>query len=250
MKKLLYVGQQVADDLRSKISENIELYKSSDFLDFESRGDWRIPLSIDADLERLQELNTERGPEAEITNSTLVGEALRSLTPTLARENRLWIRLSHVEALDYSRKRWIPDAGNDETISAAIAKHFFAPTLTGCRDDHSVSRLWWNYQIAKQILPADPERVLKSVLARADIRLNFLERPGIAARPLLGLGIIRALEKHGSLLNGESLFRAFMRQVNLSGAGVAFEVWSDGKVDDFMARCLDRADGEISASEA
>jgi len=245
MSKLLYVGQQVADDLKNNIVENISRYKEDDFLNLETAGDWRIPLSFDADLNSLSNLATEVGAESEIQNSLTVGHALSKLTPTLARENRIWIRLSHVECLGYSRKRWLQADMDDEDVAAAVSKHFFAPTLTGCRDDHAISRLWWNHRIAKQIMPDNPARALKVILARADIRLNFLERPGLAARPILAKGIVRALEKNPDLVKGEQLFRWFIKRVNLLGAGIAFEVWDEGKVDQFMERCLEQVQGLV-----
>lgn len=244
MSRALYVGQQVADDLRTKIYENLERYRTTDFLDMESGGDWRIPLSIEVNLAKLQDLTTDGGASSEISNSLIVGDALGHLTPTLARENRLWIRLSHIECLEYSRNRWLPESLDEEAATASIEKHFFAPTLNGCRDDHAISRLWWNHHIAKQILPDDPARALTVMLARADIRLNFLERPGIAARPSLAFGIVRALENNATLLNGEKLFRAFMRVLNLRGAGIAFEVFTSAKIDDLMTDCLKAAESE------
>jgi len=238
MSKLLYVGQQVADDLKMKVSENIDRYRKGDFLDLEAAGDWQIPLSIDADIELLGKLTADGSPESEMRNSLMVGHALGKLTPTLARENRVWLRLSHAECLDYSRMRWLDSHASDEDLAKSISKHFFAATLTGCRDDHAISRLWWNYRIAKQISPDNPGRALKVILARADIRLNFLERPGLAARPALSQGIVRALEQRPELLGGEQWFRAFIKAVNLRGAGIAFEVWSASRNDGFLASCL------------
>lgn len=241
MSKILYVGQQVADELKNRISENIDRYKEGDFLDLEAAGDWRIPLSIDADLDGLKNLSPDGSPESEIKNSVTVGLALSKITPTLARENRIWIRLSHIECLQYSRDRWLQTGKNDETLARDVSKHFFAPTLTGCRDDHAISRLWWNYYIAKQIIPENPARAVKKILALADIRQGLVERPGIGARPVLGRGIIRILERQEKLVEGK-LFGRFMKKVNLMGAGVAFEVWDDAKIDSFMDRCLDQAE--------
>jgi len=239
--KLLYVGQQIADDLKSNIAENLTRYKDGDFLDFEAAGDWRIPLSFDADLDGLKGLTAEGGSEKEIQNSITVGYALGKLTPTLARENRIWVRLSHIECLDYSRKRWLQTNMADEKLAKDVSKHFFAPTLTGCRDDHAISRLWWNHHIAKQIMPDNPARALKKILALADIRQGLVERPGIGARPILGRGIIRLLEREERLIEGK-LFRQFIKKLNLIGAGIAFEVWNDGKIDQFLEKCLEQAE--------
>jgi hypothetical protein len=241
MSRLLYVGQQIADDLKNKIAENITRYKEGDFLDLEAAGDWRIPLSFDVDLDGLISLNADGGPEAEIQNSIAVGHALRRLTPTLARENRIWVRLSHIECLGYSRKRWLRTNRDDDKLIDDVAKHFFAPTMTACRDDHAISRLWWNHHIAKQIMPHNPARALKKILALADIRQGLIERPGIGARPVLSQGIVRLLEKEERLVEGK-LFGRFMKQVNLMGAGIAFEVFDESEIDLFMARCLEHAD--------
>lgn len=241
MSKLLYVGQQVADDLKNKVAENLDRYREGNFRDMESKGDWRIPLSIDADLASLERLELTDGAAAEIGNSLIVGHALDKLTPALARENRVWIRLSHVECLEYARRRWLQSTMNDDALTKAVAKHFFAPTLTGCRDDHAIARLWWNHHIAKLIMPDNPARALKITLARADIRLNLLERPGLAARPILAKGIVLALEKYSQLLNGERLFREFMKKINLLGAGIAFEVWDEARITQFMDQCLSAA---------
>lgn len=242
MSKLLYVGQQVADDLKDNIGDNLARYREGDFLDLEASGDWRIPLSIDADLDSLSSLSADGGAESEIKNSIAVGQALRRLTPTLARENRIWIRLTHVECLTYARKRWLQVAKDDAGLIDDVDKHFFAPTLTRCRDDHAISRLWWNYHIAKQVMPDNPSRALQQILALADIRQGLIERPGIGARPVLSGGIVRLLEKEERLVEGK-LFGRFMKAVNLMGAGIAFEVWNDNRVDDFMQRCLEQVEG-------
>lgn len=238
MSRLMYVGQQVADDLRRCVGENLPRYKGGHFNDLEVAGDWRIPLSIEADLGRLDALNPDGRPESEIANSLLVGDVLGGLTPALARENRIWIRLSHIECLEYSRKRWLRENLNEEGLLKAISAHFFAPTLTRCRDDHAISRLWWNFRIARQLMPEAPERALNVILARADIRMHLVERPGIAARPALARGIVRALEGSEDLLRVERIFQVFMKTVNLRGAGVAFEVVSEEAVDVFLRECL------------
>lgn len=263
MSKLLYVGQQVADDLKNKVTENLDRYRDGSFGDLESKGDWRIPLSVEADLASLEQLKLADGATAEIQNSLIVGHALDKLTPTLARENRIWVRLSHVECLEYARRRWLQPVMNDDDLVKTVIKHFFAPTLTGCRDDHAIARLWWNHHIAKMVMPNNPARALKMILARADIRLNFLERPGLAARPSLARGIVRITESNADLLSGEHLFRQFMKQLNLLGAGIAFEVLGEDRIDRFMKHCLNYAksiaepvvarsklDGSIAADSA
>jgi hypothetical protein len=238
MTRLMYVGQEVADSLKNSIAENLDRYVSGDFADLESGGDWRIPLTIDADLDSLQGLSLDSGAQAEITNAELVGKALGGLTPSLARENRIWVRLSHVECLEYSRARWLAGETREDVLAKGIQKHFFATTLNSCRDDHAIARLWWAYRIAKQAMPEEPRRALGLILARADIRLNLVERPGIGARAKLCAGVLRLLERDSAFRDSEPEFRSFMKWLNLLGAGIAFEVWRSEAIDRFLDGCL------------
>ena len=54
-----------------------------------------------APLERLAQLDSSMPrviAPTDLANSKIVGKALARLTPTLANEERIWVRLSHVEA--------------------------------------------------------------------------------------------------------------------------------------------------------
>lgn len=236
MSKLLYVGQQTADFLADNVEEHLDRYLSIGFQDLEASGDWRIPLSISANLDQLEELNPDKGAEAEIANSLIVGRALANLTPSLARENRIWVRLSHVESLAYSRARWLANIA-DEKLPKAIRTHFFAATWTGCRDDHAIARLWWNHQIASMLMPEDPKQALELILSRADLRANFIERPTVGARLPLAQGILRELAKNEALRNSEPGFRKFMKAINTRGAGKYVETWRTEEINTLVSEC-------------
>lgn len=240
MSRLLYVGQQTADFLADNVEEHLERYLHTGFQDLEATGDWRIPLSISADLEQFHALNPDNGAEAEVANSLIVGRALAHLTPSLARENRIWVRLSHIEGLAYSRARWLTNIA-DTKLAQSIRTHFFAPTWTGCRDDHAIARLWWNHQIASMLMPDDASAALELILARADLRANFIERPTVGARLPLAQGIIRELAKNEVLKTSEAGFRKFMKAINARGAGKYVETWRIEEVDSLVSECAELA---------
>lgn len=242
MSKLLYVGQQTADFLADNVEEHLDRYLSTGFEDMEASGDWRIPLSVSADLDQLEELSPDRGADAEVANSLIVGRALSNLTPSLARENRIWIRLSHIEGLAYSRARWLANIA-DAKLAQAIRTHFFATTWTGCRDDHAIARLWWNHQIASMLMQEDPKQALELILSRADLRANFVERPTVGARLPLAQGIIRELAKNDALKTSEAGFRKFMKAINAKGAGKYVEAWRAEEIDHLVAECAEIALG-------
>lgn len=247
MRKLCYVGQSVADDLKESVEKNLARYRDGDFCDLEASGNWRISLDRDMDVDGLAALKAATGADAEVANSMVVGKSLSALDPSLARENRIWVRLSHIECLNFSRLRWLSPGGSDDAHVKSIRKHFFASTLTSCRDDHAVARLWWNYWIASKIIPGEPEYVLRVILRRADIRLNFIERPGLSARPKLAREVVLTMAENEDLLRTESVFREFMKAINLQGAGRVFEALPSQSIRDFLRECLDAARGESRA---
>lgn len=238
MQNVLYVSQSVADDLKESIAINLERYRSGDFHDLEANGEWRYALSVQADFAALSQLDPSGTPESEIKNSMIVGQAFASLTPVLARESRLWTRLSHTDGLDFARKRWIKAGQSDSQIEKSVAKHFFANSLTACRDDHAISRLWWNYCIAKRACADDPERALRMILARADIRSSIVERPALGARIPVTRSIIRTLEMNQELRSNEQQFRDFMKRLNLGGAGLVLELLDQEELDAFVGSCV------------
>lgn len=246
MTQIFYVGQEIADMLADNIERHLDRYMSGDFLDMESQGGWKIPLTINADVDQLSLLDPTGTPEAEISNSLLVGRILSGLTPALARENRIWVRLSHIEALEYTRKRWLKNINDNEKISKKIRAHFFAQTLTKCRDDHSIGRLWWNYRIAAMLLPDDPAQALSIFLERADIRSNLIERSRAGGRIPLARAILAALIANPEVRKNENAFRTFMKAINLRAAGLMFELLDQRKLDTIIKSCIERAQNTLS----
>lgn len=236
--KVKYVGQDFIDDLYSNISVNIDRYIDNDldFSDYVKKGNWDIPLSVDYDPDVLSQLNFDK---SEAENSKIVWAALKNLTPSLACEERIWVRFTHGECLDFCRKRWPVGKIISEKRESHIKKHFFASSMTGWRDDNAVSRLWWNGWIASQFSADNFSVALDVILRTADIRSNLIERPWMFRRQALSNGIINFLQN--KFVSSENLredrFRAFSVTLNLRGAGIVFESMSEQQIQDFLSDC-------------
>ena len=244
---LLYVSDEILESLQNGIEDNLDRYQTGDFCDLAAEYGWAAQLrtvTVDADL-----LSTLEGgpttPESEIRNSLIVHRALEGMSRAVAREERIWVRLTHVECLGYSRSRWLRGKGDTKEH---VATHFFAGTLTKVRDDNAVGRLWWNGEIARIACPEDPERGLKAILRSADTRSNFVERARIASRPVLAQAIVRALEQDPWLSAAEEHFRLFMRALNRNGGGILFEVLPAAQVDDVIRACSEQAQAVMQRS--
>jgi hypothetical protein len=176
----------------------------------------------------------------DLANSKVVGEALANLTPATANEERVWARLSHFEAIKYCRTRWLSRTAG-QAIDDLVRKHFFAPTQTGIRDDHAISRLWWNFYIAKTCEPDNADDALRLILTTADIRSNFVERIWMTSRRRVASAVLRAMRSEPWITEAEDNFREFMKALNKLGGGVVFEALSEADTDQFVSDCIDRA---------
>jgi hypothetical protein len=238
--KLSYLVTKTLSDLYDAVPDNIDRYCEGTFLDLVEHGGWDGKLSVEVDLEPLSKLDPSGDANAEVANSLLVWKALHGLTPTLACEDRVWSRLSHVECLEYSRSRWLKGKSNT-AAEKAIRTHFFAHGITGCRDDHAISRLWWNANIAKNLRPSDQKGALELILKTADIRSNFVERRWTGSRPRVAISILDVMERNPWITEKEANYREFMKVVNARGGGIVFELIEDVARDKFMDECCELA---------
>lgn len=245
LRPLKYLSEAKLEQLRRGVEENLHRYGYGDFQDLEQENGWSIESRVvTIDTAVLATLDgTERTAQADAASSITVYRALQGMTPALAREERVWARLAHIECLEYSRLRWL--AGLDgEVLAKAVRRHVFAPGRTGIRDDNALSRLWWNMHIAAIADPGDPERALRLIAGRADTRMQFVERANTASRPPLARAVLRAMQRDTWITSSESAFRKFMEVLNRECGGVLFEVLPEAMVDTVMDRIAKRARGE------
>jgi hypothetical protein len=240
---LKYLSDRALEQLRRNIPNNLERYRGSGFQDLANDPGWDIPLEVDFDDEMLAGLDLskpQRISEVDLANSKLVGKALGGLSPSTANEERVWVRLAHVEAFEYTRVRWL-GAENDDNLIKQVKDHAFAPGQTGIRDDHALSRLWWNHHIAKTCCPDDVDGALELFLKSADIRSNFVERIWMTSRRNIAGAVLNFMRTDDWLTEAESNFREFMKSLNRFGGGIVFEALNDEEANEFVGRCCEFA---------
>lgn len=247
---LRFVSQEVLLNLHGNIANNLERYASGDFNDLAATNGWAIESKlVQVDLGTLATLDgVKRSAEADVANSRIVHAALIGMTPAIAADERIWARLTHVECLDYGRMRWL-DGATGETLSKAVNTHMFARGRTGVRDDNAVSRLWWNMHIASIADPTDPAGALELIVQRADIRMQFVERPGSAARRPIARAVVRGMRREPWIVSNDEAFRAFMIELNRNGGGILFEALPDRQADAFVDACVDGARQRAGGNE-
>jgi hypothetical protein len=123
----------------------------------------------------------------------------------------------------------------------------FARTLTQCRDDNALARLWWTAYIADRTASGNFDDVLALLLKTADIRSNFVERTWMTTRPSIARGIVRAMVGDSWVTSSEKSFRETMKALNVRGAGIAFEVLSERQADDIIGDAVAHAKASVGA---
>lgn len=249
MAKLPHVSEVKLEQLRAEVDKHTDRYRGNGFADLVREPGWSIEADLDCDPSGLQALDgADNRAITDLNNSRIVARVLQDLSPSLANEERIWVRLSHVEAFWSCRDRWLKDIRDPPAIADAVRLHFFARTQTGLRDDHAISRLWWNTYIARHCYPQNPDRGLELLLTSADVRSNLVERIWLTGRRRLATGVFRSMENDPFVVSSERSFREFMKAINLFGGGIVFEVMTDADIDAFLARCSARAAAEVAAS--
>lgn len=245
---LRLLSQPIVDRLAGEIDQNIGRYRTGDFLDMSQQNGWAIESRLATwEPDIAVKLDPSGTPDAEARNSLLVWRGLSGMTPALAREERLWTRLCHVECLEFARARWL---NGKETDPNMVRIHFFANGTTGCRDDNAIGRLWWNAHVASLASPDDVELGLHRLLARANYRMQIIERANTGFREPLVRGIVRMLGSEPWLDIDDEAIVDFMKEVNKRSGGVVFEALDDAGVDDHLDRCLEFAKARNPRREA
>ena len=98
--------------LRGEIRRNLPLYREGDFayLELDSAHYFELPVISNPDALTRLTLPVSKEELFEVENCLATFELLGGLSPYDARDERLWVYLSHTSYLEYSRARWpIPE---------------------------------------------------------------------------------------------------------------------------------------------
>lgn len=234
MQPLKLLSLHTVEQLMNDIPSNLERYATGSFVDLAKEHGWAIETTAAQwDTSAAEKLDSSLTPEAEVKNSLLIYRSLPGMTPAMARDERVWTRLCHVECIDYVRRRWLKSV----SIESRVRAHFFASGMAGCRDDNALGRLWWNTHIAGLACPDDVELALNRLLARANIRLQVIDRADTAFRQPLIAGIVRLLGDEW-FATYDAAVADFMFEVNKASGGIIFEALTEEDVDKHLAYCL------------
>lgn len=202
------------------VPKNLDRYRagSFDFLTNDQSQYHELPVKPVASA--LTEVKLPKADQLfEVENCLAMYRYLRDLRLYDARDERLWVYLSHVELLSYARARWPIPSDRDKAI-AHVRTHFFARTNRQIERDNVASRLWWMAHLCTRVDGVSQRDALGAFLLRSDVRANIIERPTVAQSANVFSVILRALirsAKGKQALFERSTFRRIMVELNSIG---------------------------------
>jgi hypothetical protein len=224
-------------ELYGKVAENLDKYRNGGFAFLKDDSSKYFEIDQQIDTVKIAEIWCKKDDEREVENCEYMFSALPYITPYLARDERFWIYLTHIDLLRYSYDRW-PIPEEDEKAINHIRTHFFASGARGIERDNAASRLWWMAYISSQCPTLPLKEALQCFLFRSDVRANIIERPSTAQNPLLLSAILEKLNQsyYGDRgLFERRTFREFMIELNVYGGVTLLDSLDKDAIDKIIA---------------
>lgn len=237
--KLKIFKSFVLIELKNSIENNLDKYLCDDFTCYLADPGNFIELNeIDIDEDKFKKLLPGNTSRDEVYNCLVMKEILGGITPYLARDERLWVFLTHSYLLNYSRQRWELEKKSGDDLVRHIKKHFFATDKRGTERDNAASRLWWISTLCSRVEGIDLQDILECFLYRADVRANIIERPTTSQCLNVFSAITKKLSyeyKHGNYRVFErQIFRPLMEKLNLFGGIKLLNTMKEKDIADFI----------------
>lgn len=175
--------------------------------------------SIGSSITLLSSTGISQDQNKDSENCSRILEALPSLSPANATDERLWVTLSFGNFAEYVRERWQFRNSQEDKLSKHVLNHWFASGVRGRMRDNGVSRLWWMGYIAKKIPGMSMQQVYEVLYANSDYRSTLLERNSSGNSLNVLAAVLKISQKafeSGVPYNRQS-WRDFMKAVNVIG---------------------------------
>jgi hypothetical protein len=242
MSKVRLLRSGALEELRGNIYQNLATYRGGDFGDIHTDPAFWFEYDLEVDERGLNALRAPAdGKYFEVENCEILYATLEGLNPYLARDERLWVYLSHTALLEHGRLRW-PIPTDDEAAARHIAKHFFARDKRQVERDNVGSRLWWMAHLCARVNSLEHRKALQTFLYRSDVRANLVERPTTSQCTELFNAIVRKLSASldgKKLLFERKIFRAFMKEINSVGGYKLLDCLSSSHIETIIDDIVD-----------
>lgn len=106
MYKILLMREALVYDLTREIEQNLEKYRTGDFQYLTSDSSNFIETDFEINVPELAKIVVVDGDFYEVQCCLGAFNGLPNISAYLARDQRLWVYLTHIFLLNYTRHRW------------------------------------------------------------------------------------------------------------------------------------------------
>lgn len=241
--KARFLKSPKVKELMAEISENLESYRNGDFDSMTNDPTHYFETDLDIRDDILSAISCEKSDFKEVKCCMQMYQALGKISHYLARDERLWVYLSHTLLLEYARTRW-PIPTDDEKAIAHIKNHFFCVGARGVERDNVASRLWWMASLCNRTVDITLEDALTCFLHQSDVRASIIERPTTSQNVRVFSAILKKLNesyKTDRTLFIREKFRPVMKELNLRGGVKLLGALSETRIMHILEECIAQA---------
>jgi hypothetical protein len=240
MMKARFIKAVKTQELVTKIEENLEAYRTGNFDFLLNDSGYFFETDLEIDELKLATVQCSQDNHREVDNCILLFQAMGTMSHYLARDERLWVYLTHTYLLNYSRTRWPIPADNEKAIKH-IKAHFFCIGARGIERDNAASRLWWLASLCSRADGISFQEALTCFLYQTDVRANMVERPTTSQNIRVFSAILKRLNdsyKSNKQLFERTKFRSFMKEINLIGGVKLLAALSEASISQILDECI------------
>lgn len=232
--KLYYIRQEILEDLKNNVANNIEKYRNEDnqwIIDQYENPFLAYKRNVD-DFELL--FDSKDVGSSDMKNVKILHRNLSFLTKSEAADERLWAGLTHSVFWDFMRDRWERRPAKEEK---QISNRYF---LTGGSSNrrallmNSISRYWWIGElIYDEANIKNPYYLIEVFRGDFTTNVHTLLSSNFTSNPNIVKGILRPMlkykENYGSLSREE--FQSIIRHANLIGGSYLLDYLSTEEIE-------------------
>lgn len=241
--KARFLKSAKVQELMSKISENLEFYRNGNFDSMTNDPAHYFETDLDIQEDMLSAISCDKDDLKEVECCMKMYQALGEVSHYLARDERLWVYLSHTFLLGYARTRW-PIPTDDEEAIKHIRTHFFCVGARGVERDNVASRLWWMASLCNRTAGMSLEDALICFLHQSDVRANIIERPTTSQNIRVFSAVLKKLNesyKSDKTLFNREKFRSVMKGLNLRGGVKLLGALPEPRIMHILEECIAQA---------
>lgn len=241
--KARFFKSSVVQSLSASVKDNLELYRSGTFDAFINEAANHFESELEIREEILETIDCEKDNFNEVDCCMKMYQSLDGISQYLARDERLWVYLSHTYLLAYTRVRW-PIPSDDETAIKHVQAHFFCAGARGIERDNSASRLWWMASLCNRTVGIQLADALTCFLHQSDVRANIVERPTTSQNVTIFSAVLKRLNDSyngDKALFGREKFRSIMKGLNLRGGVKLLAALPEPTIERILEECITEA---------